>query len=242
MTIAAVGGQLGGQVADSATSVSRAFGSNVSAGSLIIVVCEKFANSQDVFVAGDCTKSAGTATLDTITLDKEVSVQADTSQWVHTGIWSALVTGAGSCTMQVAGAVTGSYLHIATGEFTGSFDGSRLETSNSNSTTSDSTTSAGTGNGTSAGAAMFVAGVAINTGSNIAVTEDAAFSLIAEEQDGTAHVVGSAIYRIVTSGTTDEGSWTIGSANTGWCAALAVYKEAAGGATFTPRATLLGVG
>lgn len=227
MTIAAVSGQAGGNNGNSATSVTRAFGSNVSAGSLIVVVGMKYSPSSDAFVEGDCTKSAGTATLGTITLDRQVQVDTTDADFACVAIWSAIVTGGGSLTMQVAGAVSGSYLLIATHEFTGNWDGSRAEAGNSNSTASNGVSPATSGNATSAGAALFIGGLNVNSQAGVTITPDGAFTTIYEDEAGTDDN-GSAIYKIVTSGNTDQAEWTIASGTWyGWAAAVQVYKEAA---------------
>lgn len=232
MTIAAVGGQAG-KTTDptfALTSLSRAFGSNVSTGSLITVIGFKETDASTVWSAGDCTKLSGTATIGSVSLDKALTVNVEGGDYVSVGIWSALVTSSGSLTMQIA-ASGGSYrgLTIITDEYTGTFDASRLETSASSSTTSDSQTTASTGNATSAGGALFVGGFCDYSANNTAIGQDAAFTVIAEEENGASFLRGSAIRRIVTTGTTDSADWTMDSSNFGWVACLAVYKEAGGG-------------
>jgi hypothetical protein len=179
MAIAAVGSQAGGTNANNATSVSRAFGSNVSVGSLIIVVGMKFSPSNDAYVAGDCTKSAGTATIGTVALDHSSNITTGGTNHAAVGIWSAIVTGAGSLTMQTAGAAAGSFLLIATAEFSGSWDASRLEAGVSNAGTGADSDAAGTsGDATSAGAALFIGGLSLETNSGGTITPDAAFTAI----------------------------------------------------------------
>lgn len=233
MAIAPVVGQAG-KTADATftqTSLSRAFGSNVSVGSLIIVVATKLTDVSTAWSAGDCTKSAGTATIGTISLDRALTQDVG-GEYVSVGIWSALVTGAGSLTMRIA-ASGGSYrgLLIITDEYTGTFDGTRAESGNTNGTGADDQTSASSGNATSAGAGLFVGGLlpyVVNNGSTI--TEDAAWSLISKEVDGNTNLAGSAIRRIVSSGTTDDASWTtISTPNYGNAAAVQVYREVAAG-------------
>jgi hypothetical protein len=234
MTIAAVGTQEGGVNTDNTTSVARAFGSNVTAGNLVVVVGLKFSPSNDAFVAGDCTQSAGTATLGTIAFDTSINFAYDGgASHVCVGIWSAIVTGTGSCTMQVAGGVGSSYFNLATGEYsaTGGWDSARLDgTPVTSSNATDDSSPATTGNMTSTGGGMFVAGVTMGGGGGtVTITQDGAFTLIFEEQDSALHNIGSVIRRIVTGSTTDQGEWTLGSIHLGWAAAMVVYKEAAGG-------------
>lgn len=219
--IARVAGQKGGNHAESATLVTRAFTNPVQVGSLITIVGMKFSPGLDAFVAGDCSKSAGGASIDTPTLDRSHNFNHAASDYLVVGVWSCLVTVAGTLTMQVSGALAGSFLVIGTDEYTGNWTGARLETGNDGQGTS---TTPSTGNATSAGAALFVAGTATNCSSTVTHAEDLAWNLTFEDEAGTTDATGSAITRIVTSGTTDDGSWTLGS-STQWDAALAVYKE-----------------
>ncbi|HEY6643665.1 hypothetical protein [Povalibacter sp.] len=230
MTIAEVSANRGGTNANNTTSISRAFSQNVATGSLVIVVGMRFSGSQDAYLAADCTKSAGTATLGTIQLDRVQSIDLGTTndEWVSIGIFSAIVTSGGSLTMQLGGAPSGSYHLIGMDEFTGNWDSSRAESGNVGGTESDGQTSASSGNATSAGAALFVGGLNVNSNVGVSITPDGAFTTIFEDESG-ANNLGSAIFRLVSSGTTDAAEWTIGNPNFGWAAALQIYKEAAGG-------------
>lgn len=224
MTITRV--QAGGALGDNATSVSRAYDSNVTAGNMVVVTVAAWDNGGDPgdFTDGSCTKIAGTATLGTIT--KSVSRYYNTSLSYHemVGIWTAIVTGSGSLTMQVAGLPSGSYSVIATMEYSCSsgWDASRLETSLSSDGTSEAPD---TGNVTSAGQALFIGALAYASGATT-ITGDAAFSTIYESEDGANHETGSFLERIVSTGTTDSASWTA-QTTLKWAAAVAVYKGAA---------------
>jgi hypothetical protein len=236
-------GLAGGAFADDTTSVSRNMGS-VTAGQLIVVGAGKYSPSTDAFVAGDCTKSAGTATIGTVTLARTDGGSTGTGAFAHTGIWWAICTGSGTLTMQVGGAVAGSYLHIGAEAFNGNWDAASEEAENGALNTGNAITALGTGNATSAGAALFVGVLALNTSNNTAINPDGAFTTIFESEDGTAHAVGSSIYRIVGTGTTDAADWTFtalsGAAGDGGCCTLAVFKEAAGGGGTTGRGRLVG--
>lgn len=230
MAITAVGTQAGGNSGDSSATVERAFGSNVAVGNLIVVMgCKSDLGS--AFAAGDCTKSAGTATIGAITLD--VSLSVDLLGGIgarRMGIWSAIVTGAGSCTMRLTGAAA-TYWVLGTMELhsdAGGFDASRVEATNTGSNTTDNTLSALSGNATSAGAAIFCGAVVSEStvSGAVAFTPDAAFTQVFEQEDGSVHLVGSTIYRIVASGTTDSADWTVGTSNAGYVAGVAVFKEA----------------
>ena len=206
------------------TSISKAFASNVTANNIITVVGHRFTTSSDDFVAGDCTQSAGTATLGTITLDKTFSHNTSGSNFLVVGVWSAVVSGTGSCTMQVGNGGAGSSHNIGIAEASSSGSTYSVEATNTGEGTSGN---AATGNATSAGAALFVGGVTISGSGAITITEDSPFVLMWEEENGALHLQSSAIYEIVTTGTTDAAGWTIGT-NTGWSAAVVVYKEGSG--------------
>jgi hypothetical protein len=204
------------------SAISQAFGSNVQAGSLIVVQ-GAFYEESDTPVAGNCTKSAGTATISTPTLDSyRIGGGSPTS---NLAMFSARVLTGGSLTMQVQSA-SGSFRWkaISVAEYGGSWDESRLE-DESNNNYNSSTSTADSGNGTSVGAALFVGSLCVNSpGNPVGWTRDAAFSLASENQDGSTNDI-SQIYRIVSSGTTDSATWTSIGFNTGAMVLLAVYRE-----------------
>lgn len=219
---------------DNATAVSKVFAGNVTSGNLITVGCSRFnGGANTAFVAGDCTKSAGTATVGTITLDKQANV--NTTNPNQAGVWSVPVTGTGTCTMRVAGAAA-SYYALGIGEYSGTDVGaSRVESSNSNTATTN-TTPATTGNGTSAGEALFFAALSVDDGSgNSLNTAGNSFTNIHSETNGTAHQCGAIARRIVVTGTTTQGSWTEETTLlNGWACVVVVYKVAAA-ASFIAR-------
>lgn len=233
MTISAVGTQAGGSTVDSATAWTRAFGSNVTAGNLIIVSASKY-DPTHTFVAGDCTQSAGTATIGTVSLDK---VQHNTGgNNVTSAIWSAIVTGSGTCTMRV-GSTAGTYFAAGSGEFSSTvgFDINRLETSGS---ATGSATTQTTGNLTSAGGALFFGCTSYDGSTNdTSISETAAqgWTRLYRETDASLHEPGVIFYQIVTVGTTKAVS--SGNSNA-WPYAIvgAVFKEGTGSppATYAP--------
>lgn len=234
MTIAAVSGQNGGATA-AAEVDTYAFGSNVAAGSLIVICgMQRDINggaASNRFVAGDCTKLSGTAVLGTIQLDVEDEVAfISTDLWTRVGIWSAIVTTGGSLTMQVsngsAAQITDTHIHGH--EFSGNWDSGRLEASNSNATATDDLDPA-TGNATSAGIGLFVGCVHTADPNPIGLAEDAAFTVIVETSNtAEGNSETASIYRISTGALTDQAEWVAGG-NKGYSSALAVYAEAAGG-------------
>lgn len=212
------------------TVISLAFASDVTAGNLIVIGCGRYANGADTaFVAGDCTKSAGTATLGTITLDKQINVA--TTNPVQAGVWSVPVTGTGSLTMQVAGP-TGSFFILAIGEYSGvDTSATRVDGSNGSSATT-ATSPAVTGAVSSTADALFFATLAADSANaNLNPVVGNSFTEIFQSVDGTAHMTGEISRRVVASSTNTEGSWTITITNlNGWATALAVYKGESSGA------------
>jgi hypothetical protein len=236
LAIAAVATQNGGAQTTSATSITSAYGSNVTAGSLIVLVGLKAVGGSvdDAFVSGDVTKSAGTATIGTINFATSAHGDTGGGNYASSGIWWAIVTGTGSMTWQLD-STAASALTIARHEFTGSWDASSLEDEVSVADPTN-TASLATGNGVSAGAALFVAGAVSIHGGDVTITQDAAFTTIYENETVASGVIGNSCYQTVGSGTTDEGAWTTGASGFGYAASLAVFKEAAaGGATIVNR-------
>jgi hypothetical protein len=221
--------QVGGTIADATSPNTYALPNNVSVGQLVVVGC--FSDGAGVFASGDCTKSAGTATIGSFVLDKTVNQTTDQ----HAGIWSAIVTGAGSLTVAVA--TGGSFSVIGVNVYDGTWDSSRLESSNSAVGTTSTTPSSG--NATSAGAALFFGVLAVGNSALVTLTEDSNWTSVKESNDGGSHEVGEVIDRIVSSGTTDDANWTISVAPTRTATCVAVYKEVGGGGgSVTSRSVL----
>lgn len=236
MTIARVSGQVNSGFADNTGSgITVAFPGDVTAGNLVVVWGIRFTTASDAWIAADCTKSAGTATIDTPLMHRQSNLAASNDCAV--GIFSAIVTGSGSLTMALGGAAAGSYHFMIVREYSSSigWDASREEATNAAINTTGAPSS---GDATSAGEALFVGGVATSTAATTTHTEDGAWTLVAEQEDG-AHMTGSAIDRIVTNATT-AANWT--APNTlPWAAAVAVLKEAvAGGIAATAQNLQLG--
>jgi hypothetical protein len=234
--------QSGGNFANNTTAVTRSVGS-VTAGSLIVVTGMKYSPTTDAFAAGDVTQSAGTATIGTVSLDRGHNLDLGGAiGFASTGIWSAIVTGSGTLTMQVGGALAGSYLLIAAGEFSGSWDASRVENVNSGGSATNGQTSFSSGTAATAGAGLFVGCLQYSCSTTQTNTPDAAFTEMYSNEAGTTDDTGSAGYRIVSSATTDAWDGTMQSANDGWAAAVVAYKEAAAAtatlSSATPSGTL----
>lgn len=212
------------------TSMSDSFASNVTNGNLIFVAAYAYmSTAAPVFVSGSLTKTAGTATIGTPAL--AINATNTTGSPQHAAVWTVPVTGTGSLTLQVGGMTSGSYAGMVIGEVSGAdTSGTRVEATNS-ATFDTPTTAVDTGNATSAGGALFVGALAFDTGSFISITEDAAWTLLGEHEDGGTNETGSLIYRIVTSGTTDSASWTLGIGPNSSAAVVAVIKAGTAAAT-----------
>lgn len=219
---------------DEAANMDQAFGSNVTAGNLLVVLVNKLnvTGSSDPFLLADVSKLSGTATIGTIQMDVDREFLYDGgSNYIAVAVYSALVTGTGSLTMR---SVLGSsqYGNISVVEYDGEWDASRVEDTAEDDDTNSGVNPPTTGDMTSAGAALFVGALAdVSTGGNDHV-EDGAWSLI-YEQNSTDHMVGSFIDRIVGSTTTDAASWTAPANDNPWVAVGVVYKEAAAEGEYT---------
>jgi hypothetical protein len=228
MAIAHVASQGASATGSSVTSISRAFPGNVTVGSLLTIFVGSAKFSIDDSVAGDLTKTAGTATIGTPTLDAQV--QIGNNLWAAQ--WSVLVTGTGSLTLQVANFPADTNMVMYVDEFTGNWDSTRVE--DFDSLGSNAGTLPVGPNMTSVGAALFFGGCRIDA---LGLTAEGNFTSVAAVAQET-----HAIYRIVGTGTTDALEWTAPSGAT-WAIAGAVYKEgavASGGSHL--KFNLIGVG
>lgn len=204
-----------------ATSIVLAYTGNVTVGNVLVVAVSKYTPSTDVFVVGDISKSAGTATIGSWQLDKAEEHFTSGSEYCSAALYSAVVTGTGSCTITVD-SVAGSYLQLGIMEFSGiSTATDRCESTNSGE--ADTGTDIHAGSMTSARGAVFVATSYFNTSTNTTITEDSGVLVYEDEvgADGPASVTE----QIVTTGTTLNPGWTI-SANRIWVAVGGAYKTA----------------
>ena len=235
MTISVV--QASGTPNDDTTNSTHAFGSNVSVGNKILVASFRYAGTNSAtYVSGDCTKSAGTATLGTITLRAAITVAYETGFYLKVGIWEAEVTGSGSLTMQISGS-GGSYwgtagIELATST---SWEAGFVEDTATNSTSSDNT-SASTGAMQSAGAAIYIGVMSVsNNGGTVSITPGTINGVtpttVLEQENEDVNGIGSVVYALQTGATDDDVAWTLGN-NLGWAAAGIVIKDEAGGGGF----------
>lgn len=223
MTIAAKSPSQKASTYSASASVARAYPNNVAVGSLLTITGGVLTNgANDPPVAGDLTKTAGTSTIGTITRDAVSTRDVGGGFYLHVAQFSVLVAGAGSLTLTLAGGANGVSTWLAVDEYTGTWDASRLvdtAAANGNGTAADS------GNADSSAAALFFGGlVQLNASVGSAATEDAAFTLIAEQNSSSTQVGWSSIARIVSGATTDSASWAM-SNSVDYAAAVVVYRE-----------------
>jgi hypothetical protein len=229
--------QAAGNFGDAAATVSKAFVSDVTAGSLIVVCAHKYDSAGNVpFVAGDCTKIAGTATIDTPQLDKATSFDVGEAL-LHDAIWSCLVTAGGSLTIQVGGMGASSYSFLTILEFApaGSWDASRVEAAPAAVTTATNDPASMTCTSyTSAGAAVSVGlwgGDGTTGGGSISITETTGI-LAYEEFSPSFHLIGAVQSQIAGEATAFAPSWNFGYSGGGTIyggiASQVVYKSVGG--------------
>jgi hypothetical protein len=227
---------------DSVTGVSKAFASNVTSGDLLTVCVTRYTGNHagDPLVVGDLTKIAGTATIGTVVLVTQENAN-DTNNIFYAAVFSVPATGTGSLTLQVDSADPSNYYEMFLAEWPSTVSA----TSEASSTNLGTSATIDSGNAASAAGAVFVGCGTSLQDTNTAITQDGAWTLLDEEENGTLHQTGNAAYRSVSTGTTDSGTWTI-NASFGWAAAIAVFADSAGGGGPTPPAigtlNLLGVG
>lgn len=226
MAISHVGAQgAGNQAVTSGTSNTQAFPANVTSGNLISVTAWGFnATTAHPWVAGDCTKSAGTATIGAVSLHIQSNVNAGGDQ-INVGIWTAIVTGTGSCTMQVANMPAASAISMSVDEFSSTlgWDASRLvSTNNANSTVGSTTADSGTR--TSGVAGLFLGGLNQDgPAAGQTITTNNTFTDSFKAPNGAGQL-GAGGFRIVAAVTTTSSNYTF--TNSGpWIDILALLQE-----------------
>jgi hypothetical protein len=224
--------------ADGVTAITKAYTSNVAAGNLLVITCGRFNATQVAFTAADCTMSAGTATLGTITLDAHA--EATPTEAIESAVWSVPVLVGGSVTIRIAGS-TGAYFELNVNEYsTIDVSGSRVSTPTSNSTNTAGVSPATAPSITTSDDSLFVGAVATDYGgTNLAPVAGNAFTLIGSSTNGSLHQTGASVRKIVTGGSTDSLSVSLATASlNGWCACLVAYKAAVIASASTAAPTL----
>lgn len=240
MTISRVGTQAGAFTpVDGATSASRAFPSNVTAGNVVWFAAGA-SDSSHTFVASDCAKSAGTATIGTMKLLGVRNQDSGDGYFMPTAVWAAKVTGSGSLTLTASNLTSGAFWIGGSGEITSDigFPDAFEGTGANNGTGTDNTSPATTGSATSTGAAYFIACFGVGTAAVITIAAPGnSFSAVMEEEDGINHYTGAIADRIVTTGTSTEGSWALTVAlQQGWSGVIGIINEAVASGLSVPVA------
>lgn len=225
---------------DDSSTFDQAFGSNVTAGNLVVCAISLYTGSADAIVVGDFAKSAGTATI----TDAQLAITRQTTfsgggagERAQAAIWSAIVSGTGSLTLTHTRA-DGASGPIAVGEWSSDvgWDASRLEDSASDVSTTAGSGTASSGTADSADDALYIGALSLaRSGHNSPITAGGeAASTIAQEGDGISHMCGSVSYGIKTGATSGAATWTYNTTGgQGWAACVAVFKEAGGGGAIT---------
>ena len=214
--------QGGGTSTANSQTASRAFDTDLTSGNLITVLVAIYKDANDPLVIGDISQTAGTATLGAFSPDAQRFYEYSAGNYLEVAVFSAIVTGSGSCTVTVGGAPVGSYWLVAAAEYssTTGWDSNRVEDSASNE---GATGAPDIGSMTSVSTGLFTGVTAYST-NNTTITPDGAYSTIFESEDAT-HQNGSAIEQIVSGGTTDSVAWTAPTTSA-WAGCSVVYQTA----------------
>lgn len=240
MSFSHVAGQSKVGSGDSSATVALAFTSAVLLGSLIVVCGQKSDSGGNVpFTAGNLTKTAGTSTISTPTLDNTGNFDLGTSQFNNNAIWSAIVTTAGTLTLTIGGMGGASFSFMAIDEFssTGGVDATRVEQAPSpNQSATDNPPTGACNNGTSAGAAVFIGSLGSDASGDITSLTANNGTAIGSVILGGSHLIGAASYNVQAAGTTIAPAWTFtNGASTvfGFNAIQVVYREIVSAVTTT---------
>jgi len=210
------------EAAGNTNTITLAFGSNVTAGNLVVVKLSMFVSSDfGSITAGMVTKSAGTSTIGTMQLDAYTTRNTGKDK---IAILSVPVTGTGSLTIQFAtGAGDNCFPVLVLEEWTtADVSGTRV---NASATSAATTGTAGASGNVATGGAGMIAGVLAPASpyGTITITEDGAFTLV-DEQENDAQYNYTAIWRSVATDTTDSADATFGT-SCDWLAAAVAYKS-----------------
>lgn len=196
---------------------------SVTSGNLVVVYAgRRSGGANPAIVAGNLTKTSGSATIGTVTIDSQTLGAGSAA-----GVFSVPITGNGNLTLTLA-AVTDCCWYGCMEQLTG------VDVTASRK--ADSDVGNGTGNNpatadaVSGAAGIFCGCFAAEVSSAVTITQDAAFTLVYEDEAGGGGTLTfAAAERIVTGNTTDAATWTTSGIDAqGWAAAVAVLKEAGG--------------
>jgi hypothetical protein len=208
-----------------ASSVAIAFPNSVELGAMLSVFGFAFTNAtNDPPTASDLAKTAGTATIGAIALDAVRTRTLAGPLYLHSALYSVLVTAKGSLTLTLDGGASATFCNILGHEYQGAWDASRLVTSVSNE-----------GNGTiqtastaaSTGPALFVSAL-MHTNASIGseATEQSPLRLIAEQPSSPTQI-GTSFADLIVNGPTSLNAAWVTNNSVDWIALCAVYREVA---------------
>ena len=230
-----------GDTLNNASTITRSVGTVTNGDRIVVCAVKAITTASNVaFVAGDCTKNAGTATIGAVTLDVSANRLTGGSSYIDVGIWSAPITGGGTLTMQVTDGTTSTanlYWDIMVLQVHSSLGATTVGSTNSGNAASGAPNS---GSVTPANYEAILVGVAANNqGTSTAYTQDSNFTSIYENPNGNLGQSGEAIYRIIASGS-DDANWTAPAGSDEWVAAVVAYLEpsGAGSSSVSPSVSL----
>lgn len=218
--------------ADGQSYVTVAFGDDVVVGSLITVWC--FLGNEDgaegAFVAGDCTKDSGTATIDGFVLDGQLGPNNMGEYYAQIGIWSTIVTGSGSLSVNVTNSGgTGNGICIHVHESGGNWDENRLEDSELFQLATNDVATAYTDDCSSAGDALFLSQIALISLTAPTIVQDSPWlEANVRELSNGAVIASEGDYILASGATTDAAGYTLsgGTQRWGFHVCTSVWKEA----------------
>jgi hypothetical protein len=225
---------IAGNVFDSTASATVAFGSNVTAGNLIVAMYQSNDTSaSDTPKLSDVSQSAGTCTVGTWTMDSVLQIHG-VAGYLSAAIYSVPVTGSGSCTIKV-GRGKGRYSTLGIIEVSGAdTSATRVDATVQGSSTVSTNPPATAAFNTQAGD-LIAGSMGLDDASTDLtgkVIQGTNYTLVYKYENGANDQPGSAVYRISNRALTGETvSWTRpNSGDSGWTGFSAVavaYKAAA---------------
>ncbi len=235
MTISRVSGQAGDATPVDGTSgsISRAYPNNVTTGN-VVWFAAMAADSSHTFVAGDLTKSAGTATIESPVLLAVRNQDTGDNYFIPVGIWAAKVSSGGSLTLQAGGLSSTAFTIAASDEITSTngfaSSGGFAGTGNNNGTSANSSSPATTGLNTAPSQSAMLVG-AMGVGGPGAVTigsPGGSWSNVYTETN-VAHMFGAVADQIIAASGTAQPSWSLTGTTDAWAAVIGVIVEQASG-------------
>ncbi len=228
----------GTTLASSGTTISLAYGSNVTAGNRLVVGLNKNTGSSSRTPAvGDISKSAGTCTLGSWTLDSSLQNQSSTdSTYESVALFSAPVTGAGSCTIQIALGATG-FANICLFELYDSAS-TGIDSSNTGGNVTSGTEITSSFSSTTAG---IIIGAVVNdvASGNITFTPQTNYVDAYDSHNANTNLTGGFVYQITNGAKSSQQPGFAAPTTYPFAACAAAYKVAGVGTTLsTTHATL----